>query len=195
MYQAGAQTISETAKVTKSEAQEFINKYFREAKGLYTFIQKCNNQIESLHYIYSAFGRKRRLLEATSSHRGVKQHAIRSGVNFVVQSMASDINLLVLVDLTDWIDEVGENLTMIPFTVVHDSIVAEVRIDKVHDYINKINEFVSIDRGVSIPDCPITMDYEVGPNWGEMIGVNLQVTADEINDILINKKYVKPPKK
>ncbi len=195
MYQAGAATISETAKVSKQEAQEFINKYFKEAKGLYTFIQKCNNQIETCQYIYSAFGRKRRLMEATSTNRAVKSHAIRSGVNFVVQSMASDINLMILSEMMEWIEESNESDTMIPFTIVHDAIVAEVRIDKVHDYINKMTEFVNKDRGISIPNCPILMEYELGPNWGEMVNISLQVTEAEIVDILVNKKYVAEPKK
>lgn len=195
MYQAGAPTIAETAKVTKLEAQNFITKYFSEAKDLYTFIQKCNNQIEAHQFIYSHFGRKRRLMEAISPNRAVKNHAIRSGVNFVIQSLASDINLLVLCDLMDWIDETKNNEDMIPFTIVHDAIIAEVKIEKVHEYVNKVTDFVSKDRGVSIPNCPILMEFKVGPTWGEAVDVTTSVTEFEVRDILDNKRYVKEPKK
>jgi DNA polymerase I-like protein with 3'-5' exonuclease and polymerase domains len=195
MYQAGAPTIAEQAKVTKQEAQDFINKYFREAKDLYNFIQRCNNQIEAYQYIYSHFGRKRRLMEAISPNRAIKNHAIRSGVNFVVQSMASDINLLVLCELMDWLDETKQHDDIIPFTIVHDAIVAEVKIEKVREYVNKLDELVSKDRGVSIPDCPIVMEYKLGPNWGEAVEINRRVTVEEVNDILVNKKYIKSDKK
>mgnify|MGYP003332968826 CR=1 FL=1 len=189
MYQAGAPTIAETAKVTKSEAQTFINKYFAEARDLHAFIQKCNTQIETQQFIYSHFGRKRRLMEALSPNRAVKSHAVRSGVNFVVQSLASDINLLVLCDLMDWLDESNNHEDIIPFTIVHDAIVAEVKIEKVSEYIKKVTEFVSKDRGVSIPDCPILMEFKLGPNWGESVEVSNSVTTFEIQDILKNKRY------
>lgn len=195
MYQAGAPTIAEQAKVSKKEAQDFINKYFAEAKDLYSFIQRCNNQIEAHQFIYSQFGRKRRLMEALSPNRAVKNHAIRSGVNFVVQSLASDVNLLVLCELMDWITETGNEDDIIPFTIVHDAIISEVKIEKVNEYINKVNEFVAKDRGISIPNCPIVMEYKLGPTWGEAIEVTPSVTEFEIRDILENKRYVKPPKK
>lgn len=184
MYQAGAPTIAEQAKCTKEEASTFIKKYFAEAKELEVFIKKCNNQIEAVQHLYSFFGRKRRLLEALSPNRGVKNHAIRSGVNFLIQSVASDINLMVLTELMQWIKETGKDKEMVPFTIVHDAIVAEVKIEDVPEFINKIDELVAKDRGVSIPGCPIVMEYEIGPNWGQQKGVNKRVTVEEIHDIL-----------
>ena len=47
---------------------------------------------------YSYFGRKRRLPESKSPNKGASKHAVRSGVNFLVQSVASDINVLGVID-------------------------------------------------------------------------------------------------
>lgn len=168
MYQAGPAKIAETASVSVEEAKQFINKYFKEAKSLKRYIEWANTQIENNAYIYSHFGRKRRLPEARSPNRGVAKHAIRSGVNFLVQSVASDINILGLIDLVQWIKEEKYQDAILPFTVVHDSIVAEVREDLVDLYISKTREFVQRDRGCSIEGCPIGMDFEVGPSWGEL---------------------------
>ena len=125
-------------------------------------------RIEKNAFIYSFFGRKRRLPESRSTNRGVAQHAIRSGVNFLVQSVASDINILGLIDLIKWIDENNYQNDILPFTVVHDSIVAEVREDLVDFYISKTKEFIQKNRGCSIEECPIGMDFEVGASWGEL---------------------------
>ena len=168
MYQAGPAKIAETAEVQTAEARLFINKYFKEARELKRFIDSSNTFIENNAYIYSFFGRKRRLPEAKSTNQGVAKHAIRSGVNFLVQSVASDINLLGLIELTDWIKQENIGNQIIPFTVVHDSIVAEVKEELVDDYIVKVKEFIQKDRGCSIPDCPIGMDFELGPSWGEL---------------------------
>jgi DNA polymerase I-like protein with 3'-5' exonuclease and polymerase domains len=192
MYQAGARTISETAKVSMQEAQDFINKYFAEAKDLKRFIDKCNSQIENQQFIYSHFGRKRRLMEATASSRGVRNHAIRSGVNFMVQSPSSDINLLASIEAMDWIEANNYQDDILPFALVHDSIVAEVKIELVPVWCQIIKTAVQRDRGLSIPDCPIGVDFEVGPSWAMLKGVDAdRVTVVEVKDILENKRYLK----
>ena len=90
MYQAGpakiAETVNKDAKageeISVPQSKQFINKYFSEAKALKRFIDASNSQIENHAFIYSFFGRKRRLPEAKSPNPGVSKHAIRSGVNF-----------------------------------------------------------------------------------------------------------------
>jgi DNA polymerase I-like protein with 3'-5' exonuclease and polymerase domains len=176
MYQAGpakiAETVNKDAKageeITVAQAKQFINKYFNEAKALKRFIDASNSQIENYAYIYSFFGRKRRLPEAKAPNAGVAKHAIRSGVNFLVQSVASDINILGLIDAIRWIEEAGYDDYIKPFTVVHDSIVSEVREDLVKTYIDNVKKCIQKDRGLSIPDCPIKVDFEVGDSWGEL---------------------------
>ena len=51
--------------------------------------------------LYTVFGRKRRLPNVKSTDAGIKSHSIRSGFNFLVQSTASDINLLGAIDMHD----------------------------------------------------------------------------------------------
>jgi len=136
--------------------------------NLKIWIDHANDFIASNAYIYSFFGRKRRLPESKSPNRGVAGHAIRSGVNFLVQSVASDINLLGLVDAMKWIEDNNYQREIIPFTVVHDSIVAEVREDLVDTWAQNMRKSIQIDRGISIPNCPIDVDFEVGNSWGEL---------------------------
>lgn len=168
MYQAGPAKISETANVSYQEAKQFIGKYFREANNLKTWIDGANDFISANAYIYSFFGRKRRLPESLSPNKGVAGHAIRSGVNFLVQSVASDINLLGFVDAIKWIEDNGYQDSILPFTVVHDSIVAEVREDLVYVWAENMRRCIQKDRGISIPNCPIEVDFEVGNSWGEL---------------------------
>jgi len=168
MYQAGPAKIAETAEVTITEAKMFMSKYFKEARQLKRFIDNSNVFIENNSYIYSFFGRKRRLPEARSEVKGVAKHAIRSGVNFLVQSVASDINLLGVIDLVNWIENKNIGNQIIPFTVVHDSIVSEVKEELVDTYIKKVKQFIQIERGCSIEECPIAMDFEVGSTWGNL---------------------------
>ena len=57
---------------------------------------------------------------------------------------------------------------MIPFTVVHDSIVAEVHNDYIKEWVINVQNFLQTPRGIEIEKCPIGVDFEVGPSWGEL---------------------------
>ena len=168
MYQAGPAKVAETANISYPQAKQFIAKYFREASNLKVWIEQANTDIERDAYIYSHFGRKRRLPESKSPNNGVAKHAVRSGVNFLVQSVASDINILGLIDTINWINVNNYQKVMIPFTVVHDSIVAEVHNDYIKKWVVNVQNFLQIPRGIEIKECPIGVDFEVGPSWGEL---------------------------
>ena len=168
LYGAGPSKIAETANITIPEAKEFITKYFREAKTLKGWIDRSLNFIEDNSFIYSAFGRKRRLPEVSSPNKGVAKHASRSGLNFLIQSVASDINLMGLVDTVDWVNEQNLQKEIKLFATVHDSVIAEVHNDYLQIYAKTLKSCLQKDRGVYINNCPIVVDVEVGPSWGEL---------------------------
>ena len=132
------------------------------------WIDACLSTIESSYFIYSAFGRKRRLPEVQSANRGVAAHASRSGLNFLIQSVASDINILGLVDTVSWVKENNLEKDVRIFATVHDSVVAEVKNEFLPFYAKTLTANLQKDRGVYIPNCPIVVDVEVGPSWGEL---------------------------
>jgi DNA polymerase I-like protein with 3'-5' exonuclease and polymerase domains len=169
MYGAGPQKIS--WQVTKdsgetftvSQAQDVIKSYFGAFPNLRKWLDDNQAFIKRNGFIYSQFGRKRRLADAQSSDQGIASHAIRSGINFLVQSVASDINLLGAIDMQKYI--VQNNMQAKIFALVHDSILAEVPDDEVELYREKLQYYVQADRGVSIPGSPIGCDFEIGPDY------------------------------
>ncbi|HIC62357.1 MAG TPA: DNA polymerase, partial [Marine Group III euryarchaeote] len=113
--------------------------------------------------IYSLLGRKRRLPNVKSKDQGIASHEVRSGINFLVQSVASDINLLAAVELNDWVREEKVNADI--FALVHDSIVAHVKEEDVEKFCKKMAELTQKERGVSILGCPIGVDVEIGDDY------------------------------
>ena len=168
LYGAGPSKIAETANVTLAEAKDFIVKYFKEANALKRWIDTCLSMINSNYFIYSAFGRKRRLPEAKADNKATATHAARSGLNFLVQSVASDVNLLGLIDTINWIEANKLQDKICVFATVHDSVVAEVADDMVDEYVRQLKSNLQKDRGVNIPGCAIVVDVEIGPSWGEL---------------------------
>ena len=169
MYGAGPHKISQ--QVTKdsgnyfsmNDAKEVIDDYFRQFKKLKLWLEQCKVDIERDTFTYSLLGRKRRLQNVRSEDKGIASHEVRSGINFLVQSLASDINLLGAIDMNDYIKEHGMKSRI--FALVHDSILAEVPYFEVDHYQEKLQHFVQKDRGCSIRGAPIGCEFDIGQDY------------------------------
>jgi DNA polymerase I-like protein with 3'-5' exonuclease and polymerase domains len=176
LYQAGAYNLHDQVNMyirdnnldmsfTMRDAELAIENYFKEFPMLKKWIDKNKDEIALYGYIYSSFGRKRRLPNVKSDNRATASHAIRSGLNFLVQSPASDVNLLATVDMQNWLVSDGKHIDSKIFALVHDSILAEVKIEHIDEYVAKLATFVQKNRGLSIPNTPIGYEFEVGDDY------------------------------
>jgi DNA polymerase I-like protein with 3'-5' exonuclease and polymerase domains len=169
MYGSGPAKVAET--VTKDsgkpfsiqQAKDTIAKYFRTFPRLKDWLQMSKEDIEANGYIYSILGRKRRLGNVFSNDKGVASHEVRSGINFLIQSVASDINLLAGVELNQWIKDNDVDAKII--ALVHDSLVLEVADKDIEEVSKVMAEFTQKDRGCSIPGQPIGVDLDIGEDY------------------------------
>jgi len=81
----------------------------------------------------------------------------------LVQSTASDINLLGAIEMGEFIK--SQNMKSKIFALVHDSILAEVPNDEVDFYSEMLQKFVQKDRGIYIPGAPVGCDFEIGEDY------------------------------
>ena len=169
MYGAGPKKISEQVSkdsgkyFSTTEAKEVIEDYFAQFHGLKSWLDKSKQFIQDNGFIYSYFGRKRRLPNVFSEDKGIAAHEVRSGINFLVQSIASDVNLLGAIDSHKEVKERGMRAQI--FALVHDSILAEVDELEVDDYCEVVRKNVQKDRGISIPGTPIGCDFDIGDDY------------------------------
>ena len=169
LYGAGPSKIS--AEVTKDtgksftikEAEKVISDYFGAFSKLKSWIENNQNFIANNGFIYSYFGRKRRLANVFSEDKAIAAHTVRSGINFLVQSASSDVNLLGAIDMQAYI--VASKMKSRIFALVHDSILAEVPDEELELYQEKLQYFIQLDRGISIPGVPIMCDFEIGEDY------------------------------
>lgn len=169
MYGAGPKKISE--QVTKdsgkyfstSEAKDVIDDYFKQFHKLKKWLDDCKTLIQKQAYLYSFFGRKRRLPNVKSSDKAIAAHEVRSGINSLVQSVASDVNLLGAIDAHREVKE--KKIPAKIFALVHDSILAEVKEEAVDEYCEILKRNVQKDRGLSIPGTPIGCDFDIGEDY------------------------------
>ena len=169
MYGAGPKKISEQVSkdsgkyFSTTEAKEVIDDYFKQFHRLKKWLDDCKTLIEKQAYLYSFFGRKRRLPNVKSSDKAIAAHEVRSGINSLVQSVASDVNLLGAIDAHREVKE--KNLPVKIFALVHDSILAEVSENAVDEYCEIVKRNMQKDRGLSIPGTPIGCDFDIGEDY------------------------------
>jgi len=183
LYGSGPDKVADTVGYSVEEAREDIDTYFRQFPRLKQWLDERKKFIKQNGYIYSVLGRKRRLKNVFSPDKSVSSHEVRSGINFLIQSVASDINLMGCTDMWGWLKTSGLDARII--MMVHDSIVAVVKEEHVAAYCNQLRAFTQKDRGVSIPFCPIGVDQDVGDDYSfghflEVYGEKIQRYEDEL---------------
>lgn len=138
---------------TKQSAQELLDDYFRKFPTLKRWIDNVHKQIKDYGFIYSPFGRKRRLPNHKSTDKGVVAECLRSGLNAIPQGASSDHMLLSAMNANIKMKELGLDFKML--ALVHDSMVIEVREDQVSTAEKTAMSCMQADNGLCIPGVPI----------------------------------------
>lgn len=153
---------------TLDEAEEVRYQFFNDYPRLLTWHERQRRLARRYSRVQSPIGRVRHLPDIHSKDRAVQGEAERQAINSPVQSFASDLMLLALIELHRMMPK-DEAIIV---GTVHDSILAEVRDDVVDVWKPRIKETMedmSIVRRKFGTDVtvPIVADIEVGTHWGE----------------------------
>ncbi len=168
LYGSGAQSVAESVRkagfeFSKEEAEDAINDYFTTFSTLKRWLADQKKIIQTHGYVYSFFGRKRRLMNVFSPDKGVAAHEVRSGINALIQSLASDMNLIAAMEAAQMFKD--EKLEAYIFMLVHDSIVIHAKEECVDRVLEILRMCTQRDRGCSISGFPIGIDQDVGEDY------------------------------
>ena len=169
IYGGGAFNLAETMRIPIWRADEIIKKYQQLYPRVFAYINEVADFIKEHHYAESIFGRRRHLLDITSSNKQTQNTAIRQGVNFTVQSPASDTLLCAFVGGNNTI--VKERLNALLVATVHDSIEAISHKSQTTRVVEAIRDemvnyhYMRTTFGITL-DVPLKVDIEVGRSFG-----------------------------
>ena len=163
LYGMGAWGLSERTGLTRTEAREFIERYFKAFSGVSKWIEEIKAQAKSQGYVTTLLGRKRYLPEINSGVGQVRAAAERMAVNLPVQGTAADLMKLAMVRVAEALPNVSPKSRM---TIqVHDELVFEVP----QTDVAKVAELVKHEMEGAIElSVPIKVEVKQGKNWGEM---------------------------
>jgi DNA polymerase I-like protein with 3'-5' exonuclease and polymerase domains len=169
LYGSGARSVSETVTASSGvyfsveSAQDVISDYFKTFSTLKRWLDAKKKEIQTNGYVYSFFGRKRRLSNVFSPDKGIAAHEVRSGINALIQSLASDINLIASMEISRELKQ--KNIPAKIFMLVHDSIVVHCKEEYVDEVLEIMRRCTQKDRGCSIPNFPIGIDQDVADDY------------------------------
>mgnify|MGYP003648323244 CR=1 FL=1 len=183
VYGGGPFNLSETMSIPIERAKEIISNYQRVYPGVFRYMDHVNEFIRENGYAYSIFGRRRNLPDVYSSDRSVINRSLRQGLNFTIQSTASDILLCGLLGISKRFRECS--LEARPVATVHDSVEVVCPKEEVEQVINIIYDelvnYPTIKKLFGIEfTVPFGIDIEVGNSFGEgdPVTINENLTSD-----------------
>ena len=169
VYGGGPFNLSETMGIPLSKAEKIIGNYRNVYPGIFEYMEFINEFIRNNHYAYTIFGRRRNLPDIVSRDRGVVNRALRQGLNFTIQSSASDILLCGLLGVSRRFKDLG--LDARPVATVHDSVEIICKDSDIETCLEIVyDELVNYPTVKSVFniyfDVPLQIDVEVGTSFG-----------------------------
>jgi DNA polymerase-1 len=164
IYGMGAFSLSEDLRISRSEAQEFIDNYFSFYKGVYDYLESTKRFAHDKGYVKTIFNRRRYLPGINSRNRNVQSNEERMAINMPIQGTAADMIKIAMNALYDNISHKTDEIMMI--IQVHDELVFEIKKNKIDFYKNLIKkemENVLPDEYANI--VPIKVDIGFGKSW------------------------------
>jgi DNA polymerase-1 len=163
MYGMSAFRLAREIGISRSEAQNFIDAYFKTYSGIRKFIDATVAEAEKNGYVSTMMGRRRPLPAINSSNKNEKMGAQRVAVNTPIQGSAADIVKRAMLNVAAELDR--RNMASRMLLQVHDELIFECPEDEVESVSELLREIMPGAVELSVP---LRVNVEAGDSWGEM---------------------------
>ena len=162
IYGMSAFGLAKQLKVSRTEAAEYVTKYFQRYPGVKHYMEDTREKAKEMGYVETLFGRRLYLPDINAKNAMQRQYAERTAINAPMQGTAADIIKVAMIAVNDWLRYEETKTTMI--MQVHDELVFEVAEDEIAMVEQKV-----IERMVNAAtlDVPLIVDTGIGVNWDE----------------------------
>ena len=162
IYGMSAYGLAKQIGVERSEAQSYIDRYFKRYPGVLDYMERTRKQAHEDGYVETVFGRRLYLPEINSRNHMRKTAAERTAINAPMQGTAADIIKKTMIAVENRIDTEKPAAKMI--MQVHDELIFEVREKDIEAIKEKIKDIMENSVKLSVP---LKVSAGVGNNWDE----------------------------
>ncbi len=162
-YGAGATNLSRQLGISRKEAQELIQGYFREFSGLKNYMDTIVKSAKEHGYVKTLLGRRRNLRDINSRNALTASNAERVAINTPIQGTAADMIKLAMIHIHDSFAKAQLKSKMV--LQVHDELVFDVYKPE----LEQVKQIIEEKMKNAIPGfkVPMVVEIGVGNNWLE----------------------------
>lgn len=158
--------------ISRSEADEYINKYFERFSGVKRYMQNVKKQAREKGYVKTMFNRRRYIPDINSRNYHKRRFAERAAINTPIQGTAADIMKMAMIDLYRAVADSKPSIKLL--LQVHDEIVLEVKKEILAETAALVKDKMENTIDLSIP---LIVDIQTGNNWCDKSNYEVQQNA------------------
>ena len=154
--------LSEDLSITKKEAAQYIEQYFKTYPGIKIFLDDTVKHAKEMGYVVTLFGRRRPVPELSSSNFQQRAFGERVAMNAPIQGTAADIMKIAMVGVNRQLKE--KNMKSRLVLQVHDELLIEAHLSE----LEQVKEILKkeMEQAASL-EVPLEIDMHTGENWYE----------------------------
>ena len=153
--------LSSALNITPFEAQDFIDKYFRQYPKISQYMTNTLMEAHDRGYVETLFGRRRYLNEELNSRNAkIREFAERAAINAPLQGTSADLIKMAMVELDEKLKGYRANILI----QVHDELVLEVHNDDIENVSKIVLDAMELGQPLNVP---LEIGMKVGKSWME----------------------------
>ncbi len=162
IYGQGAFGLAENLGISRTEAKEIIDNYFKQFPGIRTYMDDVIENARTHGYVETLMGRRRYLRDINSNNATVRSFAERNAINAPIQGAAADMIKMAMIRIHKRMQEKPYKSKML--LQVHDELLFDVHKDEVEE----ITNLVKTEMQNAMPlNVPVIAEAGTGKNWLE----------------------------
>lgn len=166
IYGISAFGLAQNLGISRSEAGDYIAKYFERFPGIRDYMETTKEIARSKGYVTTVFGRKIHFPEISGSNRAMRAFFERAAINAPIQGSAADIIRRAMIRMPQALETAGVAARML--LQVHDELVFEALDSEVDTTIATARKIMekAAEPAVML-SVPLKVDARAALNWDE----------------------------
>ena len=154
--------LSQDLSITRKEAQEYIEQYFKTYPGIKHFLDQTVEDAKQNGYVTTMFGRRRPVPELKASNFMQRSFGERVAMNAPIQGTAADIIKIAMNRVNEWLR--SRNMKSRLILQVHDELLVETAVEELEE----VREMMVREmQQAAMLQVRLEVDIHDGANWYE----------------------------
>jgi DNA polymerase-1 len=166
IYGISAFGLANQLSIERSEAGDYIRKYFERFPGIKNYMEASKAKARDLGYVETIFGRRIHYPDIKSSNPSVRAFNERASINAPIQGSAADIIRRAMIKMETALDAAKINARML--LQVHDELIFEAEVAEAEKAIPVIRQVMETAAMPAVSmSVPLAVDARAARNWDE----------------------------